>query len=125
MRTNQQTEMAIYTMPAGKTGYLLGGYASLLGANKTSNYIIRFKKRDFNGVFRLQQKIALSDTGSSFIPFEYPIPQKLEEKADVLVTAQMTATGGTGASVSAGFSIVLVDKYYVDNIICLYIYMPL
>jgi hypothetical protein len=48
----QQTEMAIYTIPAGKTGYLLGGYASTAGANKSSNYVIKFKKREFGKVFR-------------------------------------------------------------------------
>lgn len=106
----QQTEMALYTIPAGKTGYLLGGYASLSGANKTSNYIISFKTKEFNKVFRTQQKVALSDSGSSFIPFTYPIPQKLTEKTDLEVTAEMTATGGTGASISAGFSVILVDN---------------
>lgn len=106
----QQTEMAIYTIPAGKTGYLLGGYCSTAGANKTSNYVIKFKIRTFGGVFRTQQKVALSDTGTTFIPFTYPVPQTLAEKTDVEVTAQMTATGGTGASISAGFSIILVDN---------------
>jgi len=102
--------MAIYTIPAGKTGYLLGGYASTAGANKTSNYVIKFKKREFGKVFRTQQKVALSDTGTSFIPFTYPIPQVLPEKTDVIVTAQMIVSGGTGASISAGFSIVLIDN---------------
>jgi hypothetical protein len=106
----QQTEMAIYTIPSDKTGYLLGGYASTAGANKSSNYVIQFRTRESGGVFRTQQKVALSDTGSSFIPFTYPIPQKLEPLTDVKATAQMTATGGTGATVSAGFSIVLIDN---------------
>lgn len=107
--SNQQTEMAVYTIPAGKTGYLLGGYCSTAGANKSSNYIIKFRARLFNKVFRTQQKVALSDSGSSFIPFTYPIPQSFAEKTDIIVTAEMTAGGGTGASVSAGFSIVLID----------------
>ena len=106
---NQQTEMAVYTIPAGKTGYLLGGYCSTAGANKSSNYIIKFRARLFNKVFRTQQKVALSDSGSSFIPFTYPIPQSFPEKTDILVTAEMTVSGGTGATISAGFSIVLID----------------
>ena len=107
--SNQQTEMAVYTIPAGKTGYLLGGYASTAGANKSSNYVIKFKARRFGKVFRNQQKIALADAGTSFVPFTYPIPQSYPEKTDLVVTAEMKVSGGTGASVSAGFSVVLID----------------
>ena len=106
----QQTEMAIYTIPSGKTGYLLGGYCSTAGANKSSNYVIKFQIRSENGVFRTQQKVALEDGGTSFIQFDYAIPQKLEALTDVKVQAKMTAGGGAGASISAGFSIVLIDN---------------
>lgn len=106
----QQTEMAIYTIPAGKTGYLMGGYCSTAGANKDSNYLIKFKIRSEGGVFRTQQKVAIGDNGTSFIQFEYAVPQVLAEKTDLKVTASMQATGGTGASVSAGFSVILIDN---------------
>ena len=106
----QQTEMAIYTIPSGKTGYLLGGYCSTAGAKKSSNYVIKFQTRSENGVFRTQQKVALEDGGTSFIQFDYAIPQKLEALTDVKVQAKMTAGGVTGASISAGFSIVLIDN---------------
>lgn len=106
----QQTEMAIYTIPAGKTGYLLGGYCSTAGGNKESNYIIKFKTRNYNGVFRTQQKVSLADSGTSFLQFEYAIPQKLEALTDLKVTAKIDATGITGASISAGFNIVLIDN---------------
>jgi hypothetical protein len=105
---NQQTEMAIYTIPAGKTGYLLGGYCSTAGARRDDSYIITFKARLFNKVFRTQQKVSISDTATSFLPFTYPIPQVLPEKTDVIVTAQAAAQDQ--ASISAGFSIVLIDN---------------
>lgn len=108
--TNQQTEMAIYTVPAGKTGYILGGYASTAGANKSSNYKIKFTAREPNGVFRTKQRFSVSDNGSSFVPFKYEIPEDFPEKTDLRMTAQMTATGGTNGSVSAGFGIILVDN---------------
>lgn len=106
----QQTEMAVYTIPAGKTGYLTSGYCSTAGANKSSNYIIKLKTRQENGVFRTQQKVSISDNGTSFISFDYPVPQKLEALTDIVITAQMTVPGGTGASISAGFGIILVDN---------------
>lgn len=106
----QQTEMAVYTVPAGKTGYLVGGYCSTAGASKTSNYIIRFKTRLFQKIFRLQQKVSISDTGTSYIQFKYEVPQVLQEKTDLMVSAEITEAGVTGASVSAGFSIILVEN---------------
>jgi|GEM_PF-827624 len=106
--TNQQTEMAIYTIPAGKTGYLLGGYCSTAGAKRDTSYIINFKTRLFEKVFRTQQKVSINDSATSFLPFTYPIPQVLPEKTDIIVTAQMATS--TDGSVSAGFSIVLIDS---------------
>ncbi|CAN8142792.1 hypothetical protein THIOSC15_770002 [uncultured Thiomicrorhabdus sp.] len=38
---NNQTLMALYTIPAGKTGYMRDWYASTAGASKNSQYIIR------------------------------------------------------------------------------------
>ena len=106
----QQTEQAIYTVPTDKTAYVFAGYASTAGANKTSNYIIKFKAQEPNGVFRTKQKIAISDTGNSFVAFEYPLPQKFIGGTRLKVTAEMTASGGTAASISAGFSLVLIDN---------------
>jgi len=104
----QQTEMAVYTIPAGKTGYLLGGYCSTAGARRDDSYIIKFKTRLFGKVFRTQQKVSINDTATSFLPFTYPIPQVLPEKTDIIVTAQAVAQDQ--ASISAGFSIVLIDN---------------
>jgi len=106
--SNQQTEMAIYTIPAGKTGYLLGGYCSTAGAKRDTSYIINFKTRLFEKVFRTQQKVSINDSATSFLPFTYPIPQTLPEKTDIIVTAQMATS--TDGSISAGFSIVLIDN---------------
>lgn len=108
--TNQQTLMSVYTIPKGYTGYLRRGYASTSGANKTSNYIITFLTRKFGKVFRTQNINSISDSGSSFIILDYDVPLKMEELTDLEVKAQMTAVGGTGASISAGFDIILVQN---------------
>lgn len=105
---DQQTEMAIYTIPANVTGYILGGYAATSGARKTTNYVITLESREQNKVFRTKQKFALSDEASSFVPFLYHTPEKVLEKTDIKMTAQMTSD--TGGSVSAGFSIILLDN---------------
>lgn len=107
---NNQTEMAVYTIPDGKTGYLRSWYVSTAGASKTSEYIIRLKSREFNKVFRLKHKAAISDTGSSHIQHNYIEPEVFLAKTDLEMTVEMTASGGSGASISAGFDIVIVDN---------------
>ena len=109
-QVNQQTEMAVYTIPAGKTGYLTRGYASTAGASKSSNYVIRFYARKFGKVFRLQNINAISDTSTGIVILDYFIPLKIEEKTDLEVRVEATASGATGCSVSAGFDLVLVDN---------------
>lgn len=105
----QQTEMAIYTVPAGKTAYLRQGYAGTAGASKTSNYIVRFYARQPGGVFRLQNRASLSDTGTSFFVRPYVDPPGFPAGTDLEVTVEMTASGGTAAAIAAGFDLVLVD----------------
>jgi len=107
---NQQTEMAVYTVPAGKTGYLVRGYASTAGASKSSEYIIKFLAREFGKVFRLQNINSISDTGNSIIVLDYFVPLKIEEKTDLEVRVSATAVGATKASISSGFDIILVDN---------------
>ena len=104
---NQQTEMAVYTIPSGYTGYMRSWYTSASGANKTSNYVIRLKSREENKVFRTKHITAIADDGSSYIQHNYAEPEVFVEKTDIEMTAQMTANT-TGASISGGFDIVLV-----------------
>lgn len=107
---NQQTEMAVYTVPAGYTAYLRSWYASTSGSNKTSNYKIKLFSRNFGKVFRLKHVSAISDSGNSYIQHKYVEPEIFSEKTDIEMRVEMTASGGTAASVSAGFDIVLVEN---------------
>jgi len=106
---NQQTLMAIYSIPDGKTGYLRDWYGSIAGANKSSNYIIRLKVREFGKVFRTKHISALSDDGTSSYKHTFVEPEVFAAKTDIELTVQMTAAGGSVASVSGGFDIVLID----------------
>jgi len=107
---NNQTEMAVYTIPNGCTGYLRDFYTSTAGASKSSQYLIKLKARSNGGVFQLKHKASISDTGTSYIQHEYFEPEVFSEKTDIEMTAQMLAAGATGATISAGFDIVLVEN---------------
>ena len=101
-----QTEMCIYTIPNGKTGYFLGGYVSI---SKTGNRsaIFTSRIRSFGGVFRVASRIACNGSGSSHWDYRYPIGLALPEKTDILLRCDEVDTNDTG--VSGGFTILLKD----------------
>jgi hypothetical protein len=107
---NQQTEMAIYTIPAGKTGYMRSWYAATAGASKNANYFVTIRAREFGGVFRVKHTSALNETGTSAYQHRYEEPEVFTEKTDIEMTVSILGTGVTAASVSAGFDLVLVDN---------------
>jgi hypothetical protein len=107
----QQTLMAVYTIPAGKTGYLRDWYVSTSGGSKASNYVFKVIARDIGGVFRTRHKMALE--ALSPIPYQhsYTEPEVFAEKTDIEMRVESIATpASTGNAVSAGFDIVLVDN---------------
>jgi len=104
---NNQTEMAVYTIPAGKTGYLRDWYASTAGAKKDSAHTILVKARPFGQVFQLKHKSNITVTGTSYIQHRYMEPKKFTEKTDIEMQAD---TDQDAAGVSGGFDIVLIDN---------------
>jgi hypothetical protein len=105
---NNQTEMAIYTVPAGKTGYIREIYASTAGGSRATNYIIKLKIRTFGQVFQLKHRRAINDDKD--LEKKFDVPEIATEKSDIIVTAQTAATAISESSLSAGFDIVLVDN---------------
>lgn len=104
---NNQTEMGIYTVPAGKTAYLTVYFASQAGASKATNYIFRLYKRDFGKVWRLQHRLAITNA-----PFdkEFRVPLQFSEKTDIELTCELSASGVTGATVIGGFDLIIEDN---------------
>jgi hypothetical protein len=92
--------MAVYTIPAGKTGYLVSGNVS---STKDKDITAKLMMREFGGVLRTKGLVLTPGT-----PFQrtWSIPQRIPEKTDVEIRAKAGATG----PVSAGFEIVLVNN---------------
>jgi hypothetical protein len=106
---NNQTLMAVYTVPDGKTGYMRDWYASVAGASKDSNYLIEVRARPFGKVFQLKHRSSLSDNGTSNIHHKYEEPEVFSAKTDIELRTSAVASGVTAAQISGGFDIVLVD----------------
>ena len=102
-----QTNMAIYTVPAGKKGYLIDWYISMLrgtGVNSTAADCDIFRRTE-GGVFRSTQPIGIQNTGSGIHKYSWPYPLELEPKTDIEVRAQPTANAHMGA----GFTVLLIN----------------
>lgn len=104
---NNQTLMAMYTIPSGVTGYMRDWYASTAGARKTSVHEIHLTARPFNGVFQMKHKSSLVANGTSYIQHTYVEPEVFNAMTDLEMHAN---TDEDIASISAGFDIVLIDN---------------
>lgn len=95
-----QTLMALYTIPAGKTGYLLKVNGSI---NANNDALFRLYTRPFGGSFNVKGQFGVF--ASSF-NYDYPVPLKFTEKTDIEVKALSQNNVGGGAI----FDIILVDN---------------
>ena len=107
---NNQTLMALYTIPLGYVGYMRDWYASTAGASRNSSYVIELRARPLGGVFQLKHVAALSDDGTSYIQHTYVEPEVFGGMVDLEMRAYMTLSSASSAAVSAGFDIVLVEN---------------
>lgn len=106
---NNQTLMCVYTVPAGKTGYMRNWFASTAGASRSSEYKLKLKARPSGGVFQVKHVSAVSDDGSSVFQHSYEEPEVFEAGTDIELTVEMLLAAATQADVGGGFDIVLVD----------------
>ena len=101
-----QTNMAIYTIPSGSTGYLVKWYTTILRANGVNRISadVDIYRRSYGGSFRSTQPIGIQNNGVGQWQYEFPYPLKLAEKTDIIVKA---TPDGAAADISAGFTILL------------------
>ena len=106
---NNQTLMAVYTVPNGKTGYMRSWFAATAGANRSSEYKIKIKARPEGQVFKVKHSSAISDEGTSKDNHPYIEPEVFAAKTDIIMAVTMLLSAATQADISGGFDIVLVD----------------
>lgn len=95
-----QTLMALYTIPAGKTGYLLKLNGSI---DANNDALFRLYARPFGESFNVKGQFGVFASGFNY---DYPVPLKFEEKTDIEVKALSQNNVGGGAI----FDIILVDN---------------
>jgi len=90
-----QTLMAMWTVPAGFTFFLVDYYAGT-SSNKVS--LVDLYVRPFGETFQLKRRVTINQGTTRHI---YPLPLPVAERSDITVRASAAAGGG---AVSAGFN---------------------
>ena len=94
-----QTLMAVYTVPANKTAYLVKFQGSL---SKNQEAQFQLRARESSGAWNVK---GLWGTFAASVNYDYPVPLKFEEKTDIQIRAKAGATSEVGAI----FDLILID----------------
>tara|TARA_R110000764_G_C10887805_1_gene369845 strand:+ start:45 stop:794 length:750 start_codon:yes stop_codon:yes gene_type:complete len=100
-----QTLMALWTVPAGYTAYINNINIATGTANSNQYITASFISREINKVFRTQVKQSIGRNGPADFVIEYPLP--FDEKTDLEVRAK---SSGSNDLVSADFSILYIKN---------------
>lgn len=106
-----QTEMAIYTIPAGYTGFIVAIEASGNRPGATSGAMIDLSLVYRTGsVSRIKQTFGIAVDGTSHYARNYDLWKKVPEKTDVIVRVDNTTDND--ADISASFDMVVMKGVY-------------
>ncbi len=104
---NNQTLMAIYTVPSNQTGYVVKWWGSMSRAVASAVSDIHLRGGTLDGIGYLLQTRSVTTTGSSSFLFDYAVPIPIPGGSDIWVEANSNAAA---VGVSSGFDIILVDN---------------
>lgn len=107
---NNQTQMGIYTVPLGLTGYFRDGGAGLLkdGGGVATSAIMQLRMRVFGGAFRVQKTVTVGTAGSSSFQERRTINDPHPPLTDILTTCKQVTTNGS--SIWTSFEIILINE---------------
>ena len=99
-----QTQLALYTIPAGKTGYLTNWQVG--GGTYNDSITATLLARELDGADVPFRSRDIMDVPGGFHTRNYAVPYRFPEKTDI----EVRAIASTGSVVSSSFDIILVDN---------------
>ncbi len=105
-KDENQTLMAIYTVPAGYTGYITATSLDMQDRGDI-RATVRLRTRVLGGVFQTKDKFNLSARGSSHMGTVIQPPTPISEKTDVLLDVEVSSNN---SAVGARFTIILKEN---------------
>jgi hypothetical protein len=106
---DNQTLMAVWTVPAGYTAYILKGNVGTGTSNVNQFIIARLISRELGKVFRTQAKVTIQN-GEIAVDFEVPL--SFSEKTDIEARA---FSSGANNKVFADFEMIYIKNSSVDT----------
>ncbi len=107
---NNQTLMALYTVPAGKTAYMTSYYCDTVESTgkepKSTEFTLWVADRANSYEFQLKHEKGVAKGDSGFQHYFRPY-MKVNEKSDIRMRA---VPSGEDAHVHAGFDLILIDN---------------
>lgn len=108
---NNQTLMAIYTIPNGKVGFLFRGEVGVGttgGPSSTADYAqLMYKSRRKGKVFKIKKTITCSINGTSVFQDKRSFPDIIPSETDIKITVKEVTTD---LNAWATFDILLIDE---------------
>jgi hypothetical protein len=101
-----QTQLALYTVPGGKTAYLSEWFGSATAGSNGNRLVFELFARPLNQVFQLKHSIAIRVGGSSYFRHKFDWPLKFAAKTDLKIEGTASANN---MDAHAGFSILLIN----------------
>ena len=98
-----QTQLALYTIPAGKTGYITTWNIGVAPTNNAVTVTLLSRELGGGATFRTKDIV---DIVGGYTTQNYSIPLRFPEKTDI----EVRGTGDTGSVISSSFDIILVDN---------------
>lgn len=106
-----QTLIAHYTVPAGRTAYMVGGQLSITSSSGSSGVKegqARLWKRPENGAWRIQSQFTARSDGTSIAPdINFSIPLIFEEKTDIKWTGEVD---NNNTSIYVQYNLLLIQE---------------
>ena len=100
-----QTLMAIYQVPAGKTAYMTNYYADILRV-VTALSDVELRVKPFGEVYQLKHTLSLNSAATAYWNHYFGTPLVISAKSIIKVRADSSANN---AIVAAGFDMVMID----------------
>jgi hypothetical protein len=105
---NNQTLMAVYTIPRGKVGFLFRGELGVSRSITAGEARCAYYSRRYGKVFTIKKRVNLSNSGTSIYPDSRKFPDPIPALTDIRLTAEVVSANGMG--LFGTLDILLVDE---------------
>lgn len=105
---NNQTLMALYTIPLGKVGYLYRGELGVSRSQTTGEARTAYFSRRVGKLFTVKKRINLTNQGSSIYQDKRSFPDIVPALTDIKLSVESVSANGMG--IWGAFDILLVDE---------------